>query len=81
MHGFSENPVVPYIEGDVTTDPGTSVNDVDNVTDSTIVAELANGKTYVLRNAWRANRSEINLTVIPSGENDTIVRFSCQAAA
>jgi signal transduction histidine kinase len=30
---------------------------------------------------YYANRSEINLTVIPSGENDTIVRFSYQAAA
>lgn len=29
---------------------------------------------------YYANRNKITLTVIPSGENDTIVRFSCPAA-
>jgi hypothetical protein len=60
VHGYSELPVVPYISGDVSTVVGTSVEDIDAVTDATITAELANGTVYVLRNAWRAERSTIN---------------------
>jgi hypothetical protein len=60
IHGYSELPVVPYISGDVSTIPGTSVEAVDAVVDSTVTAELANGTVYVLRNAWRAERSTIN---------------------
>jgi hypothetical protein len=60
VHGYSELPVVPYVSGDVSTIPGTSVEDIDAVTDATITAELANGTVYVLRNAWRAERSTIN---------------------
>jgi Phage tail tube protein len=60
IHGYSELPVVPYISGDVSTIEGTSVEDVDGITNATITAELANGTVYVLRNAWRAERSTIN---------------------
>ena len=60
VHGYSENPVVPYIEGDVSLQPGTSVSDVDAVTNATITAELADGRVFVLRNAWRAGKSEVN---------------------
>jgi uncharacterized protein YlzI (FlbEa/FlbD family) len=60
VHGYSELPVVPYISGDVSLLEGTSVEDIDAVNDSTITAELANGSVYVLRNAWRAERSTIN---------------------
>jgi uncharacterized protein YlzI (FlbEa/FlbD family) len=60
VHGFSENPVVPFIEGDVSLLEGTSVEDVDAVTDATVTVELANGSSYVLRSAWRSSRSEIN---------------------
>jgi len=60
VHGFSELPIVPYISGDVSTVPGTSVEDVDAVIDATITVELVNLNVYVLRNAWRAERSTIN---------------------
>jgi hypothetical protein len=60
VHGYSELPIVPYISGDVSTIPGTSVEDIDAITDSTITAELANGTVYVLRNAWRSERSTVN---------------------
>lgn len=60
VHGYSETPLVPHIEGDVSLLEGTSVEDIDTVTDATITAELANGSVYVLRNAWRAEFSEIN---------------------
>jgi len=60
IHGYSELPIVPFISGDVSTIEGTSVEDIDAVTDSTITAELANGTVFVLRNAWRAERSTVN---------------------
>jgi uncharacterized protein YlzI (FlbEa/FlbD family) len=60
VHGYSELPVVPYIAGDVSTLEGTAVESVDAVTDATITVEMANGSVYVLRNAWRAERSTVN---------------------
>jgi uncharacterized protein YlzI (FlbEa/FlbD family) len=60
VHGYSELPVVPYVAGDVSTLEGTSVEAIDAVTDSTITVEAANGSVYVLRNAWRAERSTVN---------------------
>ena len=60
VHGYSELPVVPYISGDVSTLEGTAVEDVDAITDATITVEAANGTVWVLRNAWRAERSTVN---------------------
>lgn len=52
IHGFSELPRIPSISGDVSLDPRLSMDDVEQVVDATVTAELANGKTYVLREAW-----------------------------
>ena len=60
VHGYSELPVVPYVAGDVSTLEGTSVENIDAVTNSTITVEAANGTVFVLRNAWRAERSTVN---------------------
>ncbi len=60
VHGFSEVPRVPFISGDVSLVEGTSVEDIDAMVDETVTAELANGDVWVLRNAWRAQFSEIN---------------------
>jgi len=60
VHGFSELPRVPYIEGDVSTVPELSVEDVANIINATVTAELANGKTYVLREAWSRAAFELN---------------------
>jgi hypothetical protein len=60
VHGYSELPVVPYIAGDVSTLEGTSVENIDAVTDATITVEMANGSVFVLRRAWRAERSTVN---------------------
>jgi len=51
VHGYSELPRVPYIEGDVSLVPELSTEDVERVINSTVTAELANGKVYVLRQA------------------------------
>jgi hypothetical protein len=70
VHGFSEMPRVPFIEGDVSLVPTLSMNDVEAVINSTVTAELANGKTYVLREAWCRSALELN-----TREGQTRVRF------
>lgn len=60
VHGYSELPRVPYIEGDVTTIPGLSLERFESMTDVTITAELANESVYVLKEAWCRSALEIN---------------------
>lgn len=60
IHGFKETQVVPFIEGTVTLSPGLSVKALQGVSDSTVTAELSNGKVYVLRNAWFAGEPAID---------------------
>ena len=60
VHGYQELPRVPYIEGDVSTLPEISTEDIELITDATITAELVNGRVYVLRNAWCKGPIEIN---------------------
>lgn len=60
VHGYAENPRVPYIEGDFSLMPELSVESVDAIEDATVQAELANGKTYVGRNCWCKSALELN---------------------
>ena len=60
IHGFSELPRLPVISGDVSLVPELSMDDVEAVVNSTVTAELANGKTYVLREAWCTSALELN---------------------
>lgn len=60
VHGYSELPRVPYIEGDVSLVPELSMEAVEAITDATITAELANGNVYVLREAWCRSALELN---------------------
>ena len=60
VHGYQELPRVPFIEGDVSTLPGLSVEALEQITDATVTAELLNGTVYVLRNAWCKSAFEIN---------------------
>jgi hypothetical protein len=70
VHGFSELPRVPYIEGDVSTVPELSWEEVALIFDSTVTAELANGKVYVLYEAWCRAAFELN-----TREGQARVRF------
>jgi hypothetical protein len=70
VHGYSEMPRVPFIEGDVSLVPDLSMTAVEAVVNSTITAELANGKVYVLREAWCRSALELN-----TREGQTRVRF------
>src|SRR5215831_7667194 len=70
VHGYSELPRVPYIEGDVSLVHELSMEDVSTIVNSTVTAELANDKTYVLREAWCRSAFELN-----TREGQTRVRF------
>jgi hypothetical protein len=60
VHGYHELPRVPYIEGDVSTLPEVSPQDLEDVINGTVTAELINGKTYVLHNAWTKGPIDVN---------------------
>jgi hypothetical protein len=51
VHGYQELPRVPFIEGDLSTTPLLNLEDLDGMTDVQVVAQLANGKQYMLINA------------------------------
>jgi tail tube protein len=48
VHGYQELPRVPYIEGDISTVPGLALEDLESQTNSTVIAQLANGMQYTL---------------------------------
>lgn len=52
VHGYTEMPIVPQIEGDISIGNQLSLEDLEQITDSTINCALANGVTYVLTQAW-----------------------------
>lgn len=70
VHGYSESPRVPFIEGDISLTPEVSIEELDAIEDATVTAELANGKVYVLRQAWTKSAHELN-----AGEGQARVRF------
>lgn len=51
VHGYQELPRVPYIEADLSTVPGLSLEALLLQTDSTVIAQCANFVEYVLHNA------------------------------
>ena len=60
VHGYSELPRVPFIEGDVSLDPALAMEDVERTISATVTAELANGTIYVLREAWCRSAFDLN---------------------
>lgn len=70
VHGFSENPRVPFIEGDVSLTADVSSETLDAFTDSTVTAELANGRAYILHHATCVSKLELN-----TKDGQTRVRF------
>ena len=52
VHGYSELPRVPSISGDVSLLPDLSIDQVQAIVNATIQADLPNGNSYVLREAW-----------------------------
>lgn len=70
VHGFAGEQVPAFIEGAVTDAPELNLAALVGVEDATVTLELANGKTFMLRNAWYAGEGN------PSTEQAEIpVRF------
>lgn len=70
VQGYKETPQVPFIEGKFT-DRGTlDLGALAGIDDATVIAELANGKTVVLRSAWYAGEGKVN-----TAESEIDARF------
>lgn len=54
VHGFKEEPKVPFIEGAITDTDETDLESLFNFRDGTATLELANGKVIVIREAFYA---------------------------
>lgn len=60
IHGYIEKPFAGYIEGTFTDSGGLTVANFNAMTNSTVMAELANGKVIVGRNMWTVDTQEVN---------------------
>lgn len=70
VHGFSEVPQVPYIEGSITDNDELNLETLLNTRDATVTLELANSKVIVLREAFFAADGNVTTT-----EGEIEVRF------
>ncbi|MDB5853292.1 MAG: phage tail protein [Herminiimonas sp.] len=59
VHGYSEKPHAGYISGTFRDAGGLTVAAFNAMTNVTVVAELANGKTVILRNGWTIEAQEV----------------------
>jgi hypothetical protein len=58
VHGYKELPQVPYIEGEITDHSSLQLSTLFATKDATVTLQLANGKTFVLEQAWYAGDGE-----------------------
>jgi hypothetical protein len=54
VHGFKETPQIPFIEGEITDSYDLDIGGILDITDSTLLLELSNGKSFILRGAFYA---------------------------
>lgn len=59
-HGYTEAPRIPFISGTLSTLEDLSIEELDGIEDATVQADLINGKSYVLREAWTKSAHEID---------------------
>jgi len=52
VHGYIEVPIVPEIKGEISIGNNLSLVQLENITQSTIQIDLANGNSYILTNGW-----------------------------
>ena len=60
VHGYKEKPSAPYISCQVRDSGGTTVADFNDMTDVTVVAELANGKTIIGTGMWTVESQDVD---------------------
>jgi hypothetical protein len=70
VHGYKETPQVAFVEGEITDAGDVDLAALVSTTDATVTLELANGKMFVLRDAWFAGEGTGN-----SEEGNIAVRF------
>ena len=59
--GYKETPVAPFISGELIDDGSFPVDQLAQVSSSTITLDLANGKQIVLRNAYSTNDNGLEI--------------------
>ena len=60
IHGYKETPQVPYVEGAITDRGNLDVAALLDGRDKTITVSFANGKVFVLRDAWYAGDGTVS---------------------
>ncbi|MEO8641760.1 MULTISPECIES: phage tail tube protein [unclassified Pseudomonas] len=58
VHGYSETPQPGYIAATLRDSANLSLADINGMSNATVVAELANGKTIIGRNMWALDQQE-----------------------
>lgn len=59
IHGFAEEVTEPYVEGEYTVTKETSVKEINDAKDVTVIFETDIGRSWVLRNAWLEKPGDI----------------------
>lgn len=59
VHGYSEKPHAGFISASIRDSKGLTVAQLNDMTNVTVVAELANGKTIIGRNLWTVEAQEV----------------------
>jgi hypothetical protein len=62
VHGYSEKPVAGHIAGTLRDSDGLTVADLNAMSNVTVVAVLANGKTIIGRNMWTIEDQTVKST-------------------
>ena len=60
VHGYTEKPQIPFIEGEITDRNELNLKDLVTLVDATVTLELANGKVIMLREGWYAGEGTGN---------------------
>lgn len=60
VHGFTETPQVAFIEGEITDDSDLDLAKLVTIENATVTLELANSKTFVIREGWYAGEGTGN---------------------
>jgi hypothetical protein len=79
VHGYKELPQIAFIEGEITDRSTLDLESMVTKEDVTVTLELANGKVFVLRDAWFAgegtgNSEEGNIAVRWEGKSGEEIR-------
>ncbi len=72
VDGYKETSTVPFIEGEITDRAELNLDTLSQITDSTIILELANDKVIALRNGWIVNGDGLTAE---TDEGNVKVRF------